>query len=386
MKIKSITIGGWFQRTTLHLTEIYDFLNENNSSSLKFLDHKLLQSNFKKLKIKTVERVADEIEYLKVVAGDLQIKITEDGLITLTTLNVLPKEVDKKILSLKNFYEKDLSSSISYIFSRGAPVPKELAKIDTIYPFIFSLEDAEYVDILEIFKLFNDELSSKIENADFGIYKGKKVMVIKNVNDKEAENILIETEIFFREFKTQMAKYLHIHREIWEKIKKIKELTNIQGKQILLIKDELAEEEKTINLIEARINQMPIYLKTRAKITNLEKFSTDLHPLFQYKFETLLDTHDYVKHLWAMTKNYLKSAIEILTSLQTESTKVSISSLTVITTVGVVAGIVNYMTRDSLPSLTYAGGEYFVLLLAITFLINLLVVNFYKFKKYKIKK
>ncbi len=31
MQIQKIYIGGWFQRTTLHLTEIFDFLNEGRS-------------------------------------------------------------------------------------------------------------------------------------------------------------------------------------------------------------------------------------------------------------------------------------------------------------------------------------------------------------------
>ena len=43
---------------------------------------------------------------------------------------------------------------------------------------------------------------------------------------------------------------------------------------------------------------------------------------FQFKFETLLDTHEYIKHLWGMTKNYLTSAIEIFSELQAKSTKI----------------------------------------------------------------
>jgi hypothetical protein len=176
-------------------------------------------------------------------------------------------------------------------------------------------------------------------------------MVIENLNDKNIYDTFAETEIFFREFKTQMARYLHIHREIWEKIKLIKEKESIRGKDIVSLREELQEEGKTINLIEARINQMPTYLKTRQKLTDIGAVNKDLHPLFQYKFETLLDTHDYIKSLWAMTKNYLNSANDMLGVLQTESTKSSISSLTLITTIGVVAGIVNYMARDSFPKM-----------------------------------
>ena len=131
---------------------------------------------------------------------------------------------------------------------------------------------------------------------------------------------------------------------------------------------------------------MPVYLKTRQKLTSLENINKELHPLFQYKFETLLDTHDYIKSLWVMTKNYLNSANDMLAVLQTESTKSSISSLTLITTIGVVAGVVNYMVRDTFPSITLTGFYYFIVLLALTFIINLMVVYFYKYKSYKIKR
>ncbi len=87
-----------------------------------------------------------------------------------------------------------------------------------------------------------------------------------------------------------------------------------------------------------------------------------------------------------MTKNYLTSANDMLGVLQTESTKSSISSLTLITTIGVVAGIVNYMVRDTYPNITLVGFYYFLILLAATAVVNLMVVYYYKYKSYKIKK
>jgi hypothetical protein len=385
MHVKSLTIGGWFQRTTLHLTEIYSFLS---GKDIKELDKKILQKNLKNLGVLDFRRVVDEIEYLEVKLKDnLKLKVTEDGLITLTkkiTKNDL-KSLQGEVEKIKDFYENNLSSAISYIFSRGAPVPKELAKIEAIFPFIFEIENKERGDMLEIFRVFKDEITSETKSGEVGIYKGKKVMVIENLSDESMGSVFVETEIFFREFKTQMARYLHIHREIWEKVNDIKERENIRGKDIIKIREELQEEQKSINLIEARINQMPIYLKTRQKLTDIS-IHKELHPLFQYKFETLLDTHDYIKSLWSMTKNYLNSALDMLGVLQAESTKSSISSLTLITTIGVVAGLVNYTVRDTFPKPTMTGFYYFLGLLLATFLINLGVVWFYKYKKYKIKK
>jgi len=46
MKVEKIFVGGWFQRTTLHLSEIYDFLKEakspldlNKKNGVKFINN-----------------------------------------------------------------------------------------------------------------------------------------------------------------------------------------------------------------------------------------------------------------------------------------------------------------------------------------------------------
>jgi hypothetical protein len=130
---------------------------------------------------------------------------------------------------------------------------------------------------------------------------------------------------------------------------------------------------------------MPAYVRTRQKITDVEKIDDYLQPLFQFKFETLLDTHEYIKHFWGMTKNYLTSAIEIFSELQAKSTKNTISSLQLITTIGVVAGILGYLGKDTLPKFTSIGLIYFSLLMIMTWAINGLVSRFFKNKKYNIE-
>jgi hypothetical protein len=130
---------------------------------------------------------------------------------------------------------------------------------------------------------------------------------------------------------------------------------------------------------------MPAYVKTRQKITDVEKIDAYLQPLFQFKFETLLDTHEYIKHLWDMTQNYLASTVELFTELQAQSTKNTISSLQLITTIGVVAGILGYLGKDAWPKFTYIGLVYFVLLMFMTWIINGVISKFYKNKKYSIK-
>ena len=62
MKIERIYIGGWFQRTMLQLTEIYDFLREK-SSKLK-LEQEKLDELHKNLAIGKIDYGVDGEEYV----------------------------------------------------------------------------------------------------------------------------------------------------------------------------------------------------------------------------------------------------------------------------------------------------------------------------------
>ena len=78
MKIATIYVGSWFQRTTLHLSEIFDFL-AGNGSPLK-LDPKEVAKLLKTLEIKSVTRTAGDLEFLDVkTKAGVSFEIYEDG-------------------------------------------------------------------------------------------------------------------------------------------------------------------------------------------------------------------------------------------------------------------------------------------------------------------
>src|SRR3989338_4222924 len=75
----TVTFGGWYQRTTLHLSEIYEFLT-NGSSRLDLSREKLL-TLYKKLNLKSVTRELKDLEYVKAITTDgIEIRYYEDGL------------------------------------------------------------------------------------------------------------------------------------------------------------------------------------------------------------------------------------------------------------------------------------------------------------------
>lgn len=381
MTIQKIYIGGWFQRTTLHLTEIWDFLKYGKTNLNLQKDKLDLAKN--ELDIKEVTRQNGLLEYIQIETNSkINYRIYEDGLI------ILEKDFDElenDFESIKQYYDEKLSKSLSLIFSKGAPVPKELANIKTILPYIIMASDAKKEEAEKLFKNQNEDIYSALSTDKTEVYRSSGIILINNLENKGLAREIIESEIFFREFKTQLGRYLSIHRTIWEKIEKIKEVKKIKGNQIEKLRNELAIYQKTINLISARIEQMDTYILTRQRVTGLQKIDDNLKEIFQFKFETLIDTHEYIKDLWQMTNHYLASAIELLTSLQAESTKNTISSLQLITSIGVVAGIISYLESDRLPNFTIVGILYFFLLLFVALIINNFLSSFYRNKKFNVQ-
>jgi len=385
MIIKKIYIGGWFQRTTLHLSEIWDFFKYKKS--LIDFSEEDLKNTQSKLNIKDLSRESGPLEYIFVsTLGGINYRIYEDGLM------IFEKETQGDLRNdfeiIKDYYDQNFSKAISLIFSKGAPVPKELADIKSIFPYILIIEDGSDKDIDNIFSLFKEEIHGEVMGDGITVYRSEQVIVINGVHDEEIARSIAETQVFFREFKAQLHRYLGIHRLVWEKIDDIKDRGEIKGSKIDVFMSELWGYQKTINLIEARINQMGVYLRTRQKVFNFDKIDPKIVSLFQFKFETLVDTHEYIKYLWTMTKNYLDSAIGIFVELQNKSTKEALSSLQLVTIVNVLGILANtYLLKQKFPPLfTYSGSLYIVAFLILAVVINFIIAFIYRNKKYSLKK
>ena len=79
MKINKIYVGGWFQRTMLQLSEIYDFVR-GDKSKLRLNQNKL-DTLRQELNIASIDYHVSGQEYVKINTTDnLVIKIFEDGL------------------------------------------------------------------------------------------------------------------------------------------------------------------------------------------------------------------------------------------------------------------------------------------------------------------
>ncbi len=375
-----ITYGGWYQRTTLHLSEIYD-LFARGISRLD-LSKKKLKELHEALRLDSVSREAGYLEFVKARTTDgIDIRYYEDGLYVLEADSKDITETKKK---LEDYFENSISPAISFIFSLGAPTPKVLANIKTTHPTVLSLIS----DDQESFKVPSEygEVYSHISSEGMSVYKTPESIFV--VSDSKSANLvpgLVEMQIFFREFKDQLEKYLNIHRSIWEEIADIKERHVIKGNEVEDLRSRLDSYQKTVSLIGNRINQMGAYVRTRASISKNLAVEQQLVMLFQFKFEVLTDTLDYIKELWKMTVDYLMQATGVVIEVKNQGTARGIQSLQLITSIGVVSGVIGYFSRNELPRFTAIGAVYFALIIVVTWVINRTVTQIYTRKKYQLR-
>lgn len=380
MKEKKIYFGGWYQRTTLHLTEVFNMMATGKSSLP--LDKEKLARLSSSMNLSEVTREVGYLEYIKAVTKDgIVIKYYEDGLYvfekTAEDVNITCEELEK-------YYDEKFSPAIAYLFSLGAPTPKILANIKTEHQVAIGIVD-EKPEAFKIDEEIYGSIYSRVSSEEITVLKTPKyIVLVTNKKYQELAEGMIDMQIFFREFKDQLQEYLNIHRKVWEEISEIKERKSVRGKDVEKIRVQLDSYQKTINLISSRINQMAAYVHTRADVSREMKLTEYLANIFQYKFDVLTNTHTYIKEIWVMTNNYLKAAIDVVNEIKAQSTNKSIQSLQLITTYGVVGGILGYLSRDTLPSVTTNGLVYFVALVGVTFIVNRLVAYLYQQNQYKI--
>lgn len=361
MKISNVYIGGWFQRTMLQLSEIYDFLRECKSQLA--LDSERLDELRKDLEIGKIDYGVAGEEYIEfTTALNIKVKIFEDGLIILNNQKVSEDTLFADIDHVTDYYENKLSKAFNYLFSLGAPVPKELANIESVYPYFVVCDNATKDEISELLSRTEKQKYFEFNNDKYDVIRGDKYYFVNN-KKQSFDNIerYIEEQVFIREFKGQLHRYLNIHRIIWEKIDVVKENANVKGSEIVKFTSKLEGYAKTINLIDGRINQMSTYISTREKIAKSDQELSEFLAISGYRYETLKDTLDYIKSLWNMTKNYVSSAQKLFEGIKQDVTSSSVNSLTIVTSMSAGASIISLLTETK-PEFTVFGVLYFFIL------------------------
>lgn len=361
MKISNVYIGGWFQRTMLQLSEIYDFLRECKTELN--LDPDKMAEFRKNLEIGRIDYGVSGEEFVTfTTALGIEVKIFEDGLITLNNKEVSEDTLFADIDEVQDYYENKLSPALNYLFSLGAPVPKELAGIENVYPYFIVCEKATPEDMRELLTRTEKQKYFEFQNDKYDVIRGDKYYFINNkAQSSEKIERYIEEQIFIREFKGQMHRYLNIHRIIWERIDEVKEHVKVKGSEIVKFTSKIEGYAKTINLIDGRIKQMSTYISTREKIAKSDEELAEFLAISGYRYETLRDTLNYIQYLWGMTQNYVNSAQKQFNNIKGDVTNKSVNSLTIVTSMSAGAAIIG-LFQESAPQLTIFGVVYFFVL------------------------
>ncbi len=329
-----VYLGTWFQRTSLHLKEVYIFLKYKKG--IQGLDQRKLFEIWNKLKLENVFLHEEtDFDYVEFYSQGIRTMITEDGVILMR--RDWEKSDDYKLLD--DFYVNYLAPILSQLFSLGAPIPKELKSARDIYPLFYTGQKIKKQVVDRLF-LDNHDLSfSVIKNQDLEINLGENVTVLnyyKTIDDEELEEFL-RNLVFFREFEEQLNRYLNLHREIWEKVAAIRRKSSLRFKDFHNLRANILHHLNTLSFAKARLAQMGDILVERANSTKLD-LKKQLQSLGMNRFEFLKADQKYISHLCQMTTEYVSGTLNLLQSLYEENTQRELSTLKFVTFVGVLTG------------------------------------------------
>jgi len=337
---KRIYLGTWFQRTSLHLKEFYDFIEGENS--FESLNTEKLEELRKNLNIsKTNYYRKQGFEIVTTQSEDIDISMTEDGILLIHSEF---ENIEVVMKNLEEFYSQKLGPSLNYLYSLGAPLPKDLTKIKEIYPLYMVSHHLTEEDINLTFKMAGDKpFLSYIKKENIEIITGNELQIINFIGetiDHELVEELVRNMVLFREFEKQLRQYLNLHRTLWEKITAIRESKDVTLEQFPKIRSKIEDYLKTLSFVKARISQMEDILIAREATLNetmsIKKVLNDLD--LMSRFQMFKANQAYLLHLWDVTIEYAEGTISMLDSMVNENTQKEIGVLQVITFIGVLTG------------------------------------------------
>lgn len=161
--------------------------------------------------------------------------------------------------------------------------------------------------------------------------RGDKYYFINNKKATSADiERYIEEQIFIREFKGQLHRYLNLHRAIWGKIDAIKKQATATESEILQAMTRLERYEKTSLVIEGRLEQMSTYVEIREAGVKDDHELMDFLAVSGYRYTALTSTLTYMSSLWHTTRRYAESAQRLLARAASERSLTYLNNITIL--------------------------------------------------------
>lgn len=338
MRFERIYLITWIQRSTIHLEEVFDFL-KGRFERLPLLESEKLSLLRKGLDIQSVALTErNDFETIDAKLQELTFTMTEDGVFILSSPVNQIKENQSR---LEAYYREKLGPTLMYLFSRGAPLPKALAEIKEIHPFVLVVKDAEDKEIDDLYRDLGETWDKEASSRTTQFFFGPALTVMRKVRkdprrDASLEEILANV-IFLREFYKQLRKYLNLHRGMWDQISAIRESTNLRYKDFPEIRRTIMDFLKTLFFVKARLAQMQDIAKARGELLR-PTLRAELKECALYRFDNAVADQRYVADIWQMTIEYVQGTLQMLESLFQENTQRELNALKFITLVAALTG------------------------------------------------
>lgn len=338
MQVTRMYLVTWIQRTTIHLKEMHDLFC--GSYDQLHLDQKKLEKHHDALEIHSVEFAEEnDFEVLRMKSGPYLFSAVEDGIFMLATDGI--SDIASARSNLENYYRDKIGPALSYLFSRGAQLPKSLSEVSEFYPIVMILEHATEHDVRKLYSNLGEQFDHVVTSKTTQIFFGKVYTVLRLFKrdarrDKVIDD-LVANIIFLQEFTKQLRDYLNTHRSMWDHITKIRETSNMKYKDFPLVRRKIMDFLKTLLFINARLNQMGDIAHARYVLLRIE-VKSELEECNLLKFENAIADLRYVKDLWTMTIEYVKETLSLLESLYGENTQRELNAVKIITMITAITG------------------------------------------------
>ena len=292
-------IGSWIPRTRLHLQEFYKFLQGDNL----LLDEKTAKKYRRSLQLDKVVYHDEVLDYVEAKNKEVTVRFTQDGIVYM---------LGKDAKTITPYFEKKLLPALSYLFSKGASVPK----------------------------LAEDHDKKKIKTKTIGK---------KGVTSLE----LYEYLLFNEEYEAALHAALHVHRVVWDEISEIRNREKIKYKDLPKVRNVLLETKESISFFKSRITQMRSFIEERrgANPKILKQLAKKGHD----EFESLKQTQNYMQTLLVMTEEYADTTLQMVRMIYQENEQKELNTLQIIFTMGVAVSFITLGTMSGAKIILNSG-------------------------------
>ena len=375
----TVSYGGWYPHTALHLSEVYTFLSQGVSNLP--ISGNTIASLHQSLDLQSVAREAGYMEYIRATANNgVELRYFEDGLYILEMETKNPQQAAK---ILKDYHDKALIPALNGLFSTGTPafnpgplIHQHPAIVNVPWPHPRHFEiDSSY-----------GVVNSQITSNEITVYKTPHYLFIVSAGQSNTSvQDLIEMHIFFREFQAQLEHYLRSQHSAWSDTAIIREQTIIKPIQIPKFHRLLLKQQRLATIATGRLSQMDPFIQNRASFSDQLDLSDHLLLLFHYRFDALEDSFHYLLTNWNMTKEYIQQTAEMLTTLQARSTTSILTSQRFMIMILAVGSLASWFTISNQVTIENQHILSFGAILALSLLIGWLGIVISNHSQYQIK-